>query len=372
MKLFRFLIRVGAVVAVLFLFLVSIHLLGEAFESMGNTYAKSLFTFRFNPFTMLFVGLLATAVVQSSSVTTSIVVGMVSGGVLSVGAAIPIVMGANIGTTVTNLLVSFGHFRSREEFRRAFSGSILHDFFNVICVVVFFPIEMIFGVFEKSAGYLAGIFYGLAGVTYHSPIKGAVKSFSKLFLKGVEDLIPLSGSAFDYLVLGLSFLMIFGCLFGLVKLLRQIMIGQVVQMMNSTLAKNGFITIGIGTLVTVLIQSSSVTTSLLVPLLGGGLLTLETAFPITLGANIGTTATALLAALAGSQAGLAIALVHLLFNFAGVLMIYPMPAIRRIPIQWARWLGDRTFEKRRMAVIYVCGVFFVLPLCVIFFTKLFH
>lgn len=372
MQLFRFLSRVVAVVAVLFLFLVSIHLLSEVFESLGNTYSKSLFDAQFNPFTMLFVGILATVMVQSSSVTTSIVVGMVSGGVLSVGAAIPFVMGANIGTTVTNTLVSLGHVRSREEFRRAFSGSILHDFFNLICVAVFFPIEMIFGVFEKSAGYMAGFFYGLTGVTYHSPIKGAVKSFSKLFLKGVEDLVPLSGTALDYLVLVLSFLMIMGCLFGLVQLLRQIMIGRVVQMMNSTLSKSSFIAIGIGVLVTVLVQSSSVTTSLLVPLLGGGLLTLEAAFPITLGANIGTTATALLAALTGNQAGLEIALVHLLFNVAGVLMIYPVPGIRRIPIQWARWLGDRVFEKRRLAVVYILGVFIVLPLCVISFTKLFH
>ncbi len=140
---------------------------------------------------------------------------------------------------------------------------------------------------------------------------------------------------------------------------------RVENMISRALGKSAIVAMIAGMLVTVMVQSSSITTSLLVPLAGAGLLTLGQVFPITIGANIGTTVTALLAALAASgenaQAGLTIALVHLLFNLSGTLLIYPTPAIRQLPLRAARWLADVAVRSKRWALIYVIVLFYALP-----------
>ena len=120
----------------LYLFLVSIGLMGTAFKGFGKGFAENLIRTTSNPFVGLFVGILATSLVQSSSTTTSIVVGMVGSGVITVSSGVYIVMGANIGTTVTNTLVSLGHFTRRDEFRRAVGAATVHDFFNFIFQII--------------------------------------------------------------------------------------------------------------------------------------------------------------------------------------------------------------------------------------------
>ncbi len=363
--------RIAATVAILFLFLVAIKMLGSSFKMLGKGFVENLITADMNPFTGLFIGILATVLVQSSSVTTALVVGLVSGDVLSVGNAVPIIMGANIGTTVTNSLVSFGHASQREEFKRAFSGSTIHDFFNLMAVVIFLPLEIMTGFLQKTATYLSGVFYGLGGVTYKSPIKVVVGAVNKSIQQWISELLPYSKPVIGGVLIALSCFLIFFCLFSLVKLLRKIMIGRVVQVLDRALNKSVVITMLIGVIITVAVQSSSITTSLLVPLLGGGIISLEVAFPIILGANVGTTITALLAALTGTQAGLTIALVHLLFNVSGILLIYPIKPFRNIPLGMARWMGDRVYEKRRVAVIFVLLVFFIIPFSVMLASKFF-
>ena len=113
-KTTKTLFKMFAVVALLYCFLVSIGLMGSAFKGFGKGFAESLIKTTSNPLVGLFIGILATSLVQSSSTTTSIVVGMVGSGVIAVPNAIPIVMGANIGTTVTNTLVSLGHVSRRD------------------------------------------------------------------------------------------------------------------------------------------------------------------------------------------------------------------------------------------------------------------
>jgi len=123
--------------------------------------------------------------------------------------------------------------------------------------------------------------------------------------------------------------------------------------------------IAVGIVATVMVQSSSITTSLLVPLAGAGVLTLEQAFPVTLGANVGTTVTALLAALAATDqnaaAGLTIALVHLLFNVTGTLIVYPIPAIRSVPLRLSRALAAVALRSRWWAIGYVLLLFYMAP-----------
>ena len=115
--------------------------MGTSLKMFGKGMAESLIKTTSNPLVGLFIGILATSIIQSSSSTTSIVVGLVAGGALNVANAIPIVMGANIGTSVTNLLVSVTQVKRSDEFERALSAAIVHDFFNVLAVIVIFPLQ---------------------------------------------------------------------------------------------------------------------------------------------------------------------------------------------------------------------------------------
>src|SRR4030043_535002 len=146
-------LKIISVAALLYLFLISIGLMSSAFKGFGKGFAENLIRTTSNPFVGLFIGILATSLVQSSSTTTSVVVGIVGAGGLTVGNVIPIVMGANIGTTVPNTLVSLGHIGRKDEFRRAISAATIHDFFNLICVSILFPIELATGYLEKTATF---------------------------------------------------------------------------------------------------------------------------------------------------------------------------------------------------------------------------
>lgn len=357
------------IVILLTLFLIAIHLLGSSFKLLGSDFTEAIFSTQAHPFTNLFIGILATALVQSSSVTTSIIVGLVSGGIVSIDNAIPMVMGANIGTTITNTLVSFGHVSVREEFRRAFAGSIVHDIFNWLTVIILFPIEMSTRYLSRTASALSGVFYGVNGSDYNGP----VKVFLKAVDHGLQDLC-LNTLSFSKAVTGivfviLSVVLIFITLFFIVKVMKSMMLDKIAIILDRVLSKSAFITIIIGMLLTMMVQSSSITTSLLVPMLGAGILTLENAYPITLGANIGTTITALLASLAGTQAGLTIALVHLLFNISGTLIFYPIPMLRNIPLTLARRFADLCCENRKIAVLFILFMFLIIPALIIYFTR---
>jgi sodium-dependent phosphate cotransporter len=358
--------RALAVVLLLFVFLVGVNGLGDGFKSLGQGLLDSFFRATENPFMGLMVGLLATTLVQSSSVTTSLIVGLVAApeNPLPIANAIPMVMGANIGTTVTNTIVSLAHMGRKEEFRRAFAVATCHDFFNYLAVLLLLPLELLTGYLRKTATWLAAHLTGLGGVEYDSPLKGLLKAAQKPIKGGLRALFDSEHLASIALIL-LSVVLIFLALMLLVRVLRRAMDARVEAIVSKGLHRSAFYAILVGMFVTALVQSSSITTSLLVPLAGAGLLTLPQAFPITIGANIGTTVTALMAALAvtgpNAQAGVAIALVHLLFNLSGTLLIYPTPAIRRIPLGAARRLADIATKSRMWALLYVAVLFYGLP-----------
>ena len=129
------------VAVLLYLFLTAISLLGAAFKLFGSGFSEALITGTSNPIMGLMIGLLATSLIQSSSSTSSIVVGLVAAGALTVRGAIPIIMGANMGTTVTNTMVAMTSINRRSEFVRAFSGATMHDFFNLMTILILFPLE---------------------------------------------------------------------------------------------------------------------------------------------------------------------------------------------------------------------------------------
>lgn len=360
------LLRGVAVVGLLYFFLVGVDGLGAGFRSLGEGVLDSFFAATGNPFTGLMVGILGTTLVQSSSVTTALIVGLVAAPLdpLPLSHAVPMIMGANIGTTVTNTIASLAHMGRGEEFRRAFAVATVHDFFNYLAVVVLLPFELLTGFLHRTAVVLTSALSGLGGAQYESPIKGAIGaggSGIEFVLQTLIGVDPWVGIV-HILVSGL---LILTTLIGIVKVMRSSMQSRVESLVSRSLAKNAFVAIAAGIVATVMVQSSSITTSLLVPLAGAGVLSLKQAFPVTLGANIGTTVTALMAALAVSgqnaAAGLTIALVHLLFNLTATLLVYPFHPIREIPMACARRLADVAGESKRWAILYVVFLFYGVP-----------
>ncbi len=359
-------LRVLLVVALLYAFLVGVNGLGSGFELLSGDVLDTFFAATENPFIGLMVGILATTLMQSSSVTTSLIVGLVAApdNPLPVATAIPMVMGANIGTTVTNTIASLAHMGWKEEFRRAFAVATVHDFFNYIAVLLLLPLELATGFLEKSAHALAGALGGFGGAQYESPIKGAIKAGGAPLKELVHLVAPTDHwAALGYILL--SALIIFVSLMAIVSVMRSAMKSRMERLVSKAFENNVLIAMIVGVVATVMVQSSSITTSLLVPLAGAGVLSLAQAFPITLGANVGTTVTALLAALAATDenaaAGLTIALVHLLFNVTGILLIYPVPRIRRIPLDAARKLADVAARSKILAILYVVVLFYGVP-----------
>jgi len=355
--------RALLVVALLYLFLTGVELLSGGFRTMGAGFVDSLFEGVSNPLGGLFVGLLATVLVQSSSVSTSVIVGLVASGVVGADDAVPMVMGANVGTTVTALLASLGHIRRDVEFRRAFAAATVHDFFNILAVLVFLPLELATGYLSETAGWITERVIGSSGAEFKSPLKAAVK----MPAGWVEDLLSSFGAGGNWkgglmIVIGLVF--IFLALAYITRNMRLLVADRVEAAINRTLgAGSGAVAILLGAVITISVQSSSITTSVLVPLAASGVLTLENIYPVTLGANVGTTVTALLASLAtGNPAAVTVAIVHTLFNVSGIILFYPIRAMRRIPLRLASGLSDLAAERRSTAIVYAVGMFVVIPL----------
>jgi sodium-dependent phosphate cotransporter len=240
-----------------------------------------------------------------------------------------------------------------------------------MCVAILFPLELATGFLQKFATFLSTSFVNVGGIKFTSPIKTATKPTINFIKHFFTDSISLPNNLAYTLILIISIVMLYFALFFIVKLMKSLVINRTESALDSVIGKNGLIGIFAGLLFTIIVQSSSITTSLLIPLIGAGLITDETIFPITMGANIGTTATAILASFAtGNPAAITIAFVHFLFNVIGVVFIYPIKVMRAIPINLAKHLGDLAFKKRRYALMYVFGVFFLVPGLLIVVSKL--
>ncbi|MEQ8280227.1 MAG: Na/Pi symporter [Deltaproteobacteria bacterium] len=363
----------------LFLFLVGVQALSTGIKGLGSGVIDGLIAAVQNPFTGLVTGILATTLVQSSSVTTSLVVGLTASGVLPIQNAIPIVMGANIGTTVTNTVAALAQIGRRTEFRRAFAAATCHDFFNYLTVLALLPLEIATGVLQKTSAWLVGLFPATAatGATYKSPLKSALKGC----VHAMESTIDfLTADAFfgSILLIVLAFGLIFLSLMLIVRVMKSLVLSRMEGFIRKVLGrgfKGGVLSIVSGAVLTVLVQSSSITTSVMVPLAGAGVVRLWQVFPVTIGANIGTTVTALIAASAvsGPAADLArqIAIVHLLFNLMGTALFYVPPMTRRWPMKAAQWLAGVAVKSKRWALIYVVGAFYGVPAALVFLSRSF-
>ena len=372
-------------------FLFSLGLMGDSFKILGGKTAGELFQHITNPISGLMIGILATVLVQSSSTSTSVVVGMVGASIIDVKTAIPIIMGSNIGTSVTNSIIAIGQINDIEQRERAFSGAVIHDFFNILCVLIFLPLECITHFIFYWSKFLTSHIDNYEGGTFKSPLKIIVSPLIKLiiqvdkkkikkisqneisgddagslikggFMEGMND--TLAGS----ICLGFSLILLCIFLYGLVTFLKNTLQGMGDQCINYSLRFSntwwgGYLNILIGTLLTISVQSSSVTTSAITPLVGLGIISLEQMYPITLGANIGTTCTGLLAAMVtGKINALQIAFCHLSFNIFGVLLLYPVEIIRNIPLNGAKFYGKIARRYKWFPAIHIISTFIITPL----------
>ena len=188
-------LRLLATVVLLYLFLVGIQCLSGGIQGLGKGVMDAHFSDSMNPVLGLLVGILATTLVQSSSVTTSLIVGLVGSGELGVASAVPMIMGANIGTTVTNTIASMAHATQDQEFKRALAAATCHDFFNFLSVLVLLPLEIVTramwgtGLLQGLAARGAEWTTGATGSTYKSPLKSAFKAGKKFVEHGIERFV---------------------------------------------------------------------------------------------------------------------------------------------------------------------------------------
>ena len=354
--------RYFALLGLLYVFLVAIKLLEEGISGFGEDFSAGLLEGVSNPFAGLSAGILFTVLVQSSSVTTSTIVALVGAGTLTVSSAVPMVMGANIGTTITASLVALGHLRRGAEFRRAFAAATMHDFFNILAVAVMLPLELSTQFLSRTAHSLTQSMQFGSGGDFKSPIKAVVKSGAHTIQEFLGETLHLSGGWVSGISLALGLGLIFASLMLITQTMRIVIAHRAERALNRVLQRSMVFSIALGAAVTMAVQSSSITTSLMVPMCGSGILTLESAFPVLLGANIGTTITAFLASLATDVNGLEIALVHVMFNLVGVVAVAPFVRIRRIPLMLAENLAIRATHNKVWVLIFVGMVFVVIPL----------
>uniref|UniRef100_A0A3B3VCT7 Sodium-dependent phosphate transport protein 2A n=1 Tax=Poecilia latipinna TaxID=48699 RepID=A0A3B3VCT7_9TELE len=429
------LLKIPLLFLLLYIFICSLDILSSAFQLAGGKTAGEIFQKNIvlsNPVAGVMVGILVTVLVQSSSTSTSITVSFVSSGLMDVQSAIPIIMGANIGTSVTNTIVALMHAGDRDEFERAFAGATVHDCFNWLSVLLLLPLDVATGVLRHMSQAVVNtlrlssrdkppellkvltkpltklviqldksVLTALATEDQVQMNKSLVKHWCKSAVMKVESQLSgllsclvksftisffvckhlfanssLSDLAIGLILLVCSLLVLCGCLMLLVKLLNSMLKGQVSNVINKIINTDspppftwvtGYLALLAGAGMTFLVQSSSVFTSALTPLVGVGVISLERVYPLTLGSNLGTTGTALLAALASRAEKLAaatqVALCHFFFNLFGILLWYPIPATR-LPIRMASALGKCAARYRWFAVLYLVLFFLLFPLVV--------
>ena len=353
-----------AVLCVLIYFmLLAVSIIGNGFNTMTSGHAEGLFEFASHPVTGLIIGILATALIQSSSTVTSIIVAMVAGG-LPITLAVPMMMGANVGTSITNTIVSMGHIHDKREYEKAFQAATIHDVFNVMAVIIFLPLEILFGILEHISGWLVSWMHSDTAVAVggFNPIKAVTKPVNEQLQWLLGDLSNGYAGAI-MIVLGIG--LIVASITFLGRIMKALMVGRAKSLLYKSIGRGPVSGIASGTAVTVLVQSSSTTTSLMVPLVGSGVLTARDIYPFTLGANIGTCITALIAALGitgvMAEPALQIALVHLVYNVLAVAVIFGLPWLREIPPVFSAALARQVAKRKILGVMYILGVFFALP-----------
>jgi solute carrier family 34 (sodium-dependent phosphate cotransporter) len=361
----------------LYLFLCAINIMGSGLGTFGaaTDWMDRAFAYGENPFIALLGAVLVTVIVQSSSFTTALIITLVAAGEMALGIAVFAIMGANIGTSVTGVLVSLANVRVRRDFRRSFTAALLHDFFNLLTVAVLFPFEWITGALHADGrGLITRFAYWLSAglgmeevASPHSPVKVVTRPLVNAAI-WAADALTVTPAAQGLLIAIGGLLLLFTALIFMVRNLR----GALLRRMDGLFRSYFFVTdlrsYFIGTFATLTVQSSTITTSLMVPLAGAGIVPLGRVFAFMLGANLGTTITGVLAATANPvAAAVTVALFHVTFNLIGTSIWYPL---RRVPIAMSVWYGGLAAGATRYAFLFLLLVFFIIPVVGITITEL--
>ncbi|XP_045878748.1 sodium-dependent phosphate transport protein 2C isoform X6 [Meles meles] len=396
----------------LYLFICSLDILSSAFQLLSSKMAGDIFKDNVvlsNPVAGLVIGVLVTVLVQSSSTSSSIVVSMVASKLLTVQACVPIIMGVNVGTSITSTLVSMAQSGDRDEFRRAFGGSAVHGIFNWLTALILLPLESATALLERLSGLALGAGSLQPGGQAPDILKVLTRPLTHLVVQLDTDMITssvtgnatngsvikrwcgtreltipgnssdcgptasgpctesnssvlveqlpcqhlfvgtaLTDLAVGFILLAASLLMLCTCLVLIVKLLNSVLRGRVAQAVRKVINADipfpfswlsGYLAILVGAGLTFVLQSSSVFTAAIVPLMGVGVISLERAYPLFLGSNIGTTTTALLAALASPADMLLSALQPLSKLARGTLVLHLQPWLLTVLLQGILVLG---------------------------------
>ncbi|AMD02154.1 Na/Pi symporter [Halomonas chromatireducens] len=362
----------------LYFFLAALNVLGSGLGTFGRAsdFLTQLFAYGENPFIALLAGVLVTMIVQSSSFTSALIVTLVASGEMTLGTAVFAIMGANIGTAVTGVIVALANVRIKRNFRRSFTAALMHDFFNILTVAIVFPLEFISGffheagrgIFTRLAGWLADLI-GMEEVARpDSPVK-VITAPVVDGANGVATLLTTTPAAQGLVVAGLGMLLMFAALIFMVQNLRGALLRHMDGLFRTYFFRSDVRAYGVGLVSTVLVQSSTITSSLMVPLAGAGVVRLRRVLPFMMGANLGTTVTSVLAATANPvAAAMTVALFHVIFNLTGTAVWYPL---RYIPLRIATWYGRLAARQTRYAFVFLIGVFLVIPLLGIGATELF-
>jgi sodium-dependent phosphate cotransporter len=344
-------------------FVLSIDLLSYSFQGLREDLTASVLSVTLNPFIGLFIGLLLTAVIQSSSISTSIIVALVGSGTISLSAAVPIVMGANVGTTLTSTVVSLSFITSKRAFRKAISAGVVHDIYNIILVMLLFPLEYHYQLLSQASLWLAG---GLGVLSLDTTPSTA---YQAVFPEGTLGNTISETIGNSWMLLVVAFAMLFLSIKYISTIISKSLIGESKDKMKQYIFRSPYKSFAWGGAVTAAVQSSSITTSLIIPLVATNKVSLEKSFPFIIGANIGTTITALVASFFATEVAISIAIVHLLFNLFGVLIFLPFSTIRRIPINIAAYFGRLTLRNRFYGFLYIIFMFFLIPFLLIYFSQ---
>lgn len=356
-------IRTASFIGLVFVFLIFHEMMTHSIGEFGSATVEEIIIATSNPFISLFIGLLSTAIIQSSSTTTSMVVAVVASGTIDLPSAIPMIMGANIGTTLTSTLVSLAHLNKQKEFRRAIYVGTVHDFFNIFNTLLLLPLEYYFGILSSMSGSMASFFYTQSdeATGFFNILDYTIKPVTTLFLY-------VFGSHY-WLAFIASFIGLFSTIKAFLALLRSSLIGERQSRLEKHVFGNKLKSMFWGAATTAGIHSSSVITSLIVPVVTARKIGLKTIYPFILGSNIGTTITALIAAISKSEAALSVAMAHFLFNIIGVIIFAPFLPTSNFPISLAKWLGKKTSHNRLAIFFYITIVFFILPFLLIYATS---
>ncbi len=239
-------------------FIVGMNFMSDALEKSAGRGMKSLLErISNNRFSGVGIGAGVTAIIQSSSATSVMVIGLVNVGVMTLMQATPIIMGANIGTTITGVLVA-----------------LKNDYFNMAMYLLAFAGVMMSFFKKEKIKILGSLFCGLGLIFVGLEVMSSEQAFGNPL---VEDLFTNIFQAIDFPLL----------------------------------------LILVGVIFTALIQSSSAATGVVITMVGTGVLPLDLALFIILGANIGTCVTALLASVGANANSKRVALIHFTFNVIG-------------------------------------------------------